>query len=234
MKSKLTPKPLKSVSEYIEDIKKKNRLRSGSKEKPQPTITISREFGCAGFPLARTIINKLSTTQAPWEMYSRDLIHAISDEADLSLEVDFSDDREERNTLYQDLQELLNVGESDFTRYKTLAQNVRIIGEQGRAVIVGSGASMLANKEENFFHVRITGSHDFRVRRIAEELGLSRYEAEKTVSEKSSERVAFTQKFSRHKVDDPALYHLILRNDHYETEAMADVIIEAMKQTDLL
>ncbi len=234
MRSKLTPKPLKSVSDYIEDIKESNRLRSAPGQKTYPTITISREFGCGGFPLARTIIKKLSKPDAKWELYTRDLINAISDEADLARELNLSGKEDTRNTLYQDLQELLNVAPSDYTKYINLAQNVRIIGEQGRAVIVGSGASMLAQGEPRFFHVRITGSFNFRVQRIAQELGLSRYEAEKTVAAQSSERVKFTQKFSRHKIDDPALYHLVLRNDYYETEGMAAVIIEAMKQSELL
>jgi len=235
MRSNLTPKFRKSVSDYVDEIKKTNKLKTSSTtEKTFPTITISREFGCEGFPLANAIIKKLSKPNAEWQLYSRDLIKSITEEADLLEELYDKDDSKDRNKIYQDLQELLNIAPSDFTRYKNLAQNVRLIGEQGHAVIVGSGASILAQKETNFFNVRVTGSFDFRSSRIAKELNLSRYEAEKTVKEQSSKRIEFTQEFSRHDIADPALYHLVFRNDHFEAEQMADLIIEAMKKIEML
>lgn len=235
MRSKLTPKFRKSVSDYVEEIKKANRLKSSSTvTETFPTITISREFGCEGFPLANAIIRKLSRPNLEWELYSRDLISSITDETDLLAELYDKEEEKNRNKIVQDLQELLNVAPSDFTRYKNLAQNVRLIGEQGRAVIVGSGASILAQKEKNFFNVRITGSFDFRVSRMEQELGVSRYEAEKNVSEQSSKRIEFTQKFSRQEVSDPALYHIVFRNDHFDAEQMSDLIIEAMKKIDML
>lgn len=235
MRSKLTPKPQKSVSDYVEEIKRTNRLKSSSTtEGSFPTITISREFGCEGFPLAKAIIQKLSKPDAGWELYSRELINAISEESDLLAEIYDKENSTERNKLFQDLQELLNVAPSDYTRYKELAQNVRLIGDQGRAVIVGSGASILAQKETNFFNVRITGSFAFRSARIAKELNLSQYEAEKVVTEQSSKRVEFIQKFSRQDIADPSLYHIVFRNDHFDADQMADLVIEAMKKIGML
>lgn len=235
MRSKLTPKPQKSVSDYVEEIKRTNRLKSSSTtEGSFPTITISREFGCEGFPLAKAIIQKLSKPDAGWELYSRELINAISEESDLLAEIYDKENSTERNKLFQDLQELLNVAPSDYTRYKELAQNVRLIGDQGRAVIVGSGASILAQKETNFFNVRITGSFAFRSARIAKELNVSQYEAEKVVTEQSSKRVEFIQKFSRQDIADPSLYHIVFRNDHFDADQMADLVIEAMKKIGML
>ncbi|MCH8556342.1 MAG: cytidylate kinase-like family protein [Balneolia bacterium] len=235
MRSKLTPKPRKSVSDYVEEIKRTNKLKSSSTASASfPTITISREFGCEGFPLAKAIIQKLSGSEAGWELYSRDLINAISEESDLLEELYDKDNSTERNKLFQDLQELLNVAPSDYTRYKELAQNVCLIGEQGRAVIVGSGASILAQKETNFFNVRVTGSFAFRSGRIAKELNVSQYEAERIVTEQSSKRVEFIQKFSRQDISDPSLYHLVFRNDHFNADQMADLIVEAMKKIGML
>jgi len=235
MSSKLTPKFQKSVSDYVDEIKQANRLRSSSSAAQEfPTITISREFGCAGFPLARTIIQKLSKPNEQWKLYSRDLITSISEETDLAAELYDESQVKKRNKIFQDLQELLNVAPSDFTLYTKLAQNVRLIGEQGRAVIVGSGAAILAQKEQNFFNVRLTGSFDFRVSRVAAELNLSRYEAERMVGEHTRERTEFIQQFSKHDASDARLYHLVFRNDRFEVEHMADLIIDAMKKIKLL
>ncbi|MCC5933355.1 MAG: cytidylate kinase-like family protein [Candidatus Cyclonatronum sp.] len=235
MISKLTPKTQKSIAEYVQELKETNRIRSSSAlDHPFPTITISREFGCAGFPLGQVLVKRLSKKEQPWELYSRELITTISNETDLGSEL-FTDTYKSGGAkLMQDLQELLGVAPSDFTRYKMLAQNVRIIGDQGNAVIVGAGASILAQKETHFFNVRITGSFNFRVNRVARELGLSRYEAEKLVSEKSKERLEFIQSFSKHDIADPGLYHMILRNDFFEVDHMADLILEGMKKINLI
>ncbi|MCH8566671.1 MAG: cytidylate kinase-like family protein [Balneolales bacterium] len=232
---KLTPKPVKSVSDYVQEIKSNlSYVTSDKNVKRLPTITISREFGCAGFPLAQALIKKLSAKDFQWKMYSHDLLDAITEEHDLAKEIESTVGDSTRNKLLQDLQELLNVENSDFTRYKNLAQNVRIIGESGGAVIVGSGASIIARKELRFFNVRLTGSFAFRTNRIMDELGISRYEAEKLVTERTSRRLKFIQEFTRQDISNPALYHLIFRNDFFEVDVMADLIIDAMKKTRLL
>lgn len=235
MISKLAPKNARSISDYVKELKETNRLRSSSSlDHPFPTITISREFGCAGYPLAQELVDRLSKNGPHWELYSRELIIDIAKETDLGLELFNESGKSGGSKLFQDLQELLGVAPSDFTRYKMLAQNVRIIGDQGNAVILGAGASILAQKETHFFNVRITGSFNYRVSRVARELGISRYEAEKMVAEKTDERLEFIQSFSRHDIADAGLYHMVLRNDYFETEHMADLIIEGMKKMNLI
>lgn len=232
MRSKLTPSFEKSVYDYIREVNAKNK-KTGADTAP-PTITISREFGCAGFPLAKELIARLSDKKTNWKLYSRDLIKAIGDEdekSDLMLE---SIDEEKRNIIFQDLQELLQVKPSDFSRFNKLAQNVRIIGEAGNAVIVGSGASLLAHKDQNFFNVRITGSYEFRVQRIMKELDLNLYNAKKMVTEQGNERAAFIHKFTRKDVASPAHYQMVLRNDFFTVEDMADLIISGMKKLEML
>lgn len=177
MRSKLTPKFEKSVADYIREVNAKNKQADA--DAAAPTITISREFGCAGFPLAKELIKRLSGKDAEWKLFSRDLINAMAAEEDTNDLMTQSVNKEKRNKIYQDLQELLQVKPSDSSRYSKLAQNVRFIGEAGNAVIVGSGAALLAHESQNFFNVRITGSYEFRVQRIMKELDLSVYKAKK-------------------------------------------------------
>lgn len=232
MRSKLTPAFEKSVYDYIREVSEKNKSNPGPVA--PPTITISREFGCAGFPLAKALIQQLSAKGSSWKLYSRDLINAIGEEDDTNDLMLESVNVEKRNKLFQDLQDLLKVKPSDYKRYSKLAQNVRIIGEGGNAVIVGSGAALLAHKDHNFFNVRITGSYEFRVQRIMKELDISKYKAEKTVSEQSNERMSFIQEFTRKDVANPAHYQMVLRNDFFTVEDMAELIISAMKKVELL
>ncbi len=233
MNSILTPKIDQSIAFQVNEITRGIKKKS-TDTKSRPTITISREFGCEGIPVAKALVKKLSGEHDKWRLFNRDLINEISNEDDLSDELLKAVTEERRSQITQDLEAMLRVRPSDYQVYKRLGQNVKLIGESGNAVIVGSGGSVLAEKEPGFFHVRLTGSFDFRAKRISDATGITMEEARKTVQSRNTARQEFIQEFSRKSIDDPSLYHMILRNDIFDADQIADLIIAGLKSAKLL
>ena len=69
-----------------EDIQ--SRLHHEAAVKPRPTVTLSRSFGCEGFPIAERVkveLEKLSGE--PWNLYDKTLLEEVQKEEGVSLRV---------------------------------------------------------------------------------------------------------------------------------------------------
>ncbi|MFU8860174.1 MAG: AAA family ATPase [Cyclonatronaceae bacterium] len=204
------------------------------KGKVKPCITISREFGCQGFPLANAISGRLSKGRTEWTVFSSDMLKEISDRDEYNRELIESVNEIYRSQLQQDLDAIISKKPSDYSRFKRIAQNLQIIGSRGNTVIVGSGGAIVAQNHENFFHVRITASLQFRIERVSELFDISNVEAASLVEERNLKRRDFIYRFTNKDIADPSFYHLILRNDYFNVDEMADVVIHALKVRKLL
>jgi cytidylate kinase len=231
MKPIITPKIDQNIAFQVRKISGDIMKAKG---KRKPAITISREFGCQGFPLASTLATKLSSGKADWTVFSSDMLKEIADKNEYYRELMESVNESYRSQLQQDIDVLLSRKPSDYTRFKMIAQNLKIIGDKGHTIIVGSGGAIVAQNQENFFHVRITGSLPFRVNRVSELFNITDVEAANLVEERNLMRRDFIYRFTNKDIADPSFYHLILRNDFYSVDEMADIVLHAMKTRKML
>lgn len=231
MKTTFTSKIDHNIAFQAREISRELKIK---KTKKLPTITISREFGCEGYPLAQALETRLSSEQYKWSVYSRDLLNAISEEAGLTDEIEKALSEGQRNQITQDLEHLLRVQATDLTKYLKIAKNFKAIGEKGGSIVVGSGGAILGGMNKNYFHVRLTGSRDFRVKRISEAAGISIEEAREHVDERSLMRTEFISRYTGKNVADPEHYHMILRNDLFNADDLASIIIHAMQLKKML
>jgi cytidylate kinase len=231
MKPIITPKIDQNIAFQVRKISGDIRKTKG---KRKPAITISREFGCQGFPLANTIASRLSTGKTDWSVFSSDMLKEIADKNEYYRELMESVNESYRSQLQQDLDVLISKKPSDYTRFKMIAQNLKIIGDKGNTIIVGSGGAIVAQNQDNFFHVRITGSLPFRVNRVAELFNITDVEAANLVEERNLMRRDFIYRFTNKDIADPSFYHIILRNDFFSVEEMADIVLHAMKKREML
>jgi cytidylate kinase len=231
MKPIITPKIDQNIAFQVRKISGDTRKADG---KRKPAITISREFGCQGFPLANTIATRLSTGITDWSVFSSDMLKEIADKNEYYRELMESVNESYRSQLQQDLDVLISKKPSDYTRFKMIAQNLKIIGDKGNTIIVGSGGAIVAQNQDNFFHVRITGSLPFRVNRVAELFNITDVEAANLVEERNLMRRDFIYRFTNKDIADPSFYHIILRNDYFSVEEMADIVLHAMKARQML
>jgi cytidylate kinase len=231
MKPVLTPKIDQNIAFQVGRVARRWRL---PEDKFKTTITISREFGCEGFPLANAIAAKLSTDGEDWTVFSSDMLKAIADKNEYSRELLESLNESYRSQLQQDLDVLLSKKPSDYSRFKHIAENLKIIGEKGNTIIIGSGGAILAQNQSNFFHVRITATQEFRVKRIATLFKIPESEAATIVEDRNASRRDFIYRFTSKDITDPAYYHLMLRNDHFSVNEMAEIIINAVRVKKML
>ncbi len=227
----LTPKIDQQIAAQVKSISDSIRKK---RKVVLPNITISREFGCEGYPLASALKKRLDSNEHSWNLFSRDLLRTIENDADLKGELESAITLEQRSTLMQDLEYLLRSKPSDFVKYKEMGKNFKLVTNPGGAIVVGAAGAILAQGDKNFFNIRLTAPLTYRVNRVSSVLNINQDEAKSLVEERGASRKDFIKKFTGQDVSEPAFYHLVINNDNFDAEEMADIVLHAMKLKNLL
>lgn len=200
------------------------RLLQEPKPKLRPTITLSRAFGCEGFPLADRLRTELQLrTGEPWNVYDKSLIEAVAKQEHLPVA-----QLEKLGNVTKGLQ-TMGLGQSDY--YQQLAeldavsQRLVQMAQLGNAIIVGRGGAVLTRGLKNCFHFRLEASFDFRARSMAERLELDLNEAEALVRVNSKERDRFISEHLKIDLGDASLYDAVFNNERHGTAEICAAIV---------
>ena len=192
--------------------------------KARPTITISREFGCEGFPTAEKLQAYLQEkTGTAWGVMDKALLEEVARNHSLSEEV--LSQLGEKNRFLDDMISTFSPRwKSDKDYYRLLCKQIVALATAGNVIIVGRGASIITRKMSDCFHFRIIAPEAFKVASIAKRLHVTAEEAEKLIGKKQHQRDAFIRDFLNHDVSDLTLYHLIFNNGKNGAERIAETI----------
>lgn len=209
----------KNLSSLICPFKKKTL-------KEFPTITISREKGSGGRPIAYLVAKKLGRR---WRVYHKDIIDKIAKES--HLEKELIKEIDERRISFID--ELIG----DFfgkrypslnAYYKNLVKIISHIDQRGYAVIVGRGAEYLL---PHALKVRIICEMEQRIRWMMEFEKLTRKEAVERINKSDETRTDFIKTLYKHDQKKAHHYDLIIRTGpNLLLEDAADLITRAAKR----
>lgn len=214
-----------ALEEYNRTQKQKALLHH-KKPKPRPCVTISRQFGCLGYPVAERVCELLSQKSGePWLLIDRAVLDEVAKRHNISK--DILECLGEKNRLLDDL---LATFSPRWTHsqdcFRLLCKHVVSLTEQGNVVIMELGGAIITRHFEHSKHFRIYGSMDFKVRAIAQRLQIEHEAAEKLVIKQQKQRDAFTRDFLDQDDHNPALYELLFNNDRNSVEKIATTIAD--------
>lgn len=196
----------------------------------KPTITISREFGCEGYPMAERLKELLEhSTKEPWIIMDKALLEEAAKHHDISEEV-FRSLGHRPRFLDDMISTLTPRWKSERDHYKLLCSQIVSLAEVGNVIIMGRGSSIITQQMNNCLHFRIYGSHNFKIRSIARRAHISVQDAEHLVEKKQKERDKFIRSFLDRDISDLSLYHLVFNNDKNSAEQIAQTIGDYIRQ----
>jgi cytidylate kinase len=194
--------------------------------KAKRAITISREFGCEGFPVAEKLHALLEAkTGEPWALMDKALLEEAARHHNLSEEI-FSHLGDKNRFLDDMISTFSPRWHSDKDHYRLLCRQIVALASGGNVIIVGRGAAILTQEMSHCYHFRLVAPLEFRARTIARRLGIPLDEASDLVEKKEKRRDAFIRDFLNRDVADPTLYHLILNNGKNSAERIATTIFD--------
>ena len=205
-------------------VRIQERRVGAAKAKPRPTVTLSRQFGCEGFPLALRLQTLLDQALGEeWHVFDKDLIEKLA------------------QTEHIPLQLLQHLGDSaryleafgfhprgsvtSDEAFARIAVSVLHLAEEGNAIIVGRGGAILCQKLENCFHFRLEASLDWRVASLARRMGISPKEAANHERAQSRLRDRFIGEHLGADLADRTFYDAVFNNERHSVEEIASAIL---------
>jgi cytidylate kinase len=190
----------------------------------KPFITIAREPGSGGVPIANAVAQKLGFT-----CVDEQLIEEIARSTKLRRELIRAVDEKSRTSVEDIVQSLLNPDYVDDVKYITeLTKVILAYAIQGNVVIVGRGANFLTPFAKGL-HVNITAPYDIRVRQAMEYEGFTKKKAESVIAKVEKERKEFVKQYFRRDPSKINSYDITLSTAHYTVEQARDLIITAFR-----
>lgn len=217
----LVPSIEKRMSALMEVARRNFTDNSLPKEHGPLTITISREFGCEGFPVAEKLKTLLEEKSGcTWGIMDRELLAEAAKNLNLSEDI-FRSLGERHRFLDDMLSTFSSRWHSERDYFKLLSKQIVALATTGNVIIVGRGSAIVTQKMPNCYHFRIVAPSDFKVKAIARRMNISPDEAIDVVRKRQKARDTFIHDFLGKDVTDPTWYHLIFNNGKNSADRIA-------------
>jgi len=193
--------PRSFVLSYVED--KMMRVNSG--KAPGPVITIARDYGCPGVPVANKVAELLATALAEWKVIDKEIINNAAKE--LSLSPDTAE-RISRNGPRGFFHYFIGAfaqqqNPSDAVIKLAIANAIRAFSLAGNVVILGRGGVVITRDVKLSLHVKLYARLAYRKVRVMEMDHLaSEREALEKISVVDRERVYLRDYFAGEELKD--------------------------------
>jgi cytidylate kinase len=212
--------------EALIELSRRNRhvYLDPDKNQEQPTVTISREFGCEALPIAQKVQALLQEkTGTSWGIMDRATLDRLAHNHALSEEV-FRNLGGKNGFLDDMMSTILTDWTSDKDYYQLLCNQIVPFAKAGNVIIVGVGAGILTRNMPNCHKFRIIAPMAYKIQSFASRHQMNEHEAEKTIVKLQKQRTAFIKDFLNHDVNDITLYDVIFNKATNSFDQIADMI----------
>lgn len=204
------------------------QAKLAERSRRHPTLTISREFGCEGFPLSLRLQQLFQqATGEPWSILDRALLEWVAQDREVPLQ------------LLEHLENPIRYLESfgfhprgaitATDAFAKLAACLFHFARAGNAIIIGRGGAILCQGLDNCFHFRLQASEAWRIDCLVRRLGISPREAEAMAKHEGRQRDHFVRTSLGADVADPVYYDAVFNNGRHGVEPIAAAILDYVR-----
>jgi cytidylate kinase len=191
----------------------------------RPFITIAREPGSGGAPIAQAVAKKLN-----FEFVDEQIIDQISQSTKRRKEIVKAIDEKSRSKIEDVVHSVLNTEYIDDSAYVSeLVKVVLAYAYKGKCVILGRGANFITPFAKGL-HVNVTAPYKLRVQRAIDYEGHSEARAKEVIAKVEKERTDFVKQYFKKDPKKANAYDLTLNTTYIQFDQARDLIIEAFYQ----
>ncbi|MFC1614237.1 AAA family ATPase [Gemmatimonadota bacterium] len=198
-------------------------------------VTISREYGCAGFRIGTALAVALNSelrgpSQTPWAVYDRKLVDMVCEDHKLNRTLVETLDKQ-RKHIFSDYITGIFTGEpSSIKVFKKCASTIFSLASHGRVILIGRASSLITEKLSGGLHVRIVAPLEWRVEKVAafEKID-SPAKTRRHVEKMDAERETFARDFLGRNVAEPDIYHMVLNQKLLGIEEIVELMLKAIE-----
>lgn len=200
-------------------------------------ITISREYGAGGNPIAGLLCDRLG-----YRFFDKNLMAQIGAPEALNLVLaeaettgDVHDEHSPIWRFFRNLQAGSPLGKREgMSRegelpFEAIEELIRQAYGADNVVVVGRGGQMVLRNKPGVLHVRIVAPLEKRIPTVAKFDGLPLDAARDRIQGRDRAAAAYVRQYYNVDIADPCLYDMVLNTERLTWEAGADMIIAALK-----
>lgn len=188
-------------------------------------ITISREFGSLGRPIAKRLSELLEV-----EYYDRDIVEATAKKMNLPVS-ELSRQEEKKSSFWR---MLFPLGTESPERQKRIfevqSQIIAEIAAKESCIIVGRCSDYILRHDPDAIHVYIYAPYADRLANCVGPLHMKKAEAKRMIAEVDKARKRYHKNFAKYAQDDPSHKHIIINSALLEVEGTARALASIVKE----
>lgn len=182
-------------------------------------VTITREFGSLGRPIAKRLAELLNV-----EYYDRDIVEAAAKKMNLPVSI-ISSEEEKKSGFFRMLFPLGTESQEQQKKiFETQAKIIHDLAAKESCIIVGRCADYVLSDEPDAVHVYIYASYAERLANCVGILGMKKSEAKKMIVEVDKARMAYHKYFANYAPGDPKHKHIIINSELLDVEGTAQAL----------
>ncbi len=229
-----------NLKKYLDE---RDRIQ-GLKKADGPVVTISRQYGCGSNKIVLKLLNKINSfndakkikaANVQWMYINKEIIDESARELRLSPK------RLEQRVMTHGTSVVDDIFSGFSHHYsltdKDIIKKVKEIIETyakiGHTIVVGRGGSAIANKIRNSLHVRLMAPLDWRIKKISEQRGISKNEAEELIGNFDRQRVLWTENLSGKPYSD-TFFDIILNRKSLSEDEIVKTIFGLMQNRNMV
>lgn len=193
-------------------------------------VTITRQFGSLGRPIARKMSEILGI-----EYYDRDIVDQAAQKLKLPISVV---DQEEEKAVKQAVNPFsrmvfpLGKGTSNTQDqiFDTQKNIIQFLSEKDDCIIVGRCSDFILSDVKNSLHIYIYASYDARLEHCIKDLGLEEEEARRMIKSVDEARNSYHMQYAGYLPDDKRYKDILIDSSLFGVEGTAEFLAEAVKR----
>jgi cytidylate kinase len=193
-----------------------------------PAVTLSRETGAGGIPIAEKLAALLNARRprgtVAWTVFHKNLVEKVLEDHQLPSRLAEFMPEDKVSGIADAMEELLGLHPSSWSLMRQTTETILNLAELGHVILVGRGANVITAHLRHVFHVRLVGSLDQRVARVQTYFNLGKRAALTFIRREDAGRARYLRKHFKRDINDPLLYHLTINTDHVPIEEAAEMI----------
>ncbi len=219
------------VAAFLEAKEREKWTANGT----SPIVTISRQRGTEGEAIAfraSEILTEMSHGKHPWVVVDKSIAERVIEDHHLPNRIKGFFSGEQTLSIEEHIEGILGISVPGATMIENMTRTIVRLARIGHVIFVGRGAHVITAKFPRAAHIRIIGSFDRRVERVAESKQCSRDEAAAEVKKVDDQRRQFVSTYFNSNLDDPTRYDMVFNTDRISVDEAARLIAQLVSSPD--
>ena len=193
-------------------------------------ITITRQFGSMGRPIAKRMAEMLGI-----EYYDRDLVDQAAEKLNLPVSVIYEVEEKAnsiaKNPFFRMASPLGSGTTTTQDKIFEAQQNIiKFLAEKETCIIVGRCADFTLSEMENAIHIYIYASYEARLEHCIKDLGMEETEARRMMAAVDKARESYHVNFTGYTPDDKSHKDILIDSSLLGVEGTAEYLVELVKK----